>query len=504
MLPKRLTQLNLLLMAAGVFLFTYHYVAQASSDVTTTVKISICGNSTKEGGEQCDNSDFGGQTCSDLGFSSGSLACDVSCSYNTASCTTSAEAAVTALFTASAGGSSTLANPNSDGTVEITLPTNFYSDDVRIQMFSYSDDYFESSKPVVTGKNFIGSTYDLVIIDESGNTITHLNQPATIVLSYTDADVSGMDVSTLVPYRWGSSDSSWQLISGSTNNTTAHTVTFSISSFSSFALFAAPLQSQSTNTNTGGGGGGGGGSYNNPSTGSINFFGRAYPRSTITLLKDAQVAAITVAGDDANFQINLTGLTAGNYIFAVYGEDSRGSRSSLLTFPVGVVAGSAITISGIFIAPTIAVDKSEVKRGDNIVIFGQSAAASDITIQINSYQDLFFKTKADLSGAYLYNLDTANLDLGQHFTKSKAAVGGELSTFSHSISFTVGTKTVLSTPLSENQIGDSNNDGRVNLIDYSIMAYWFKRLSPPENVDLNQDGKINLVDFSILAFYWTG
>ncbi len=51
---------------------------------------------------------------------------------------------------------------------------------------------------------------------------------------------------------------------------------------------------------------------------------------------------------------------------------------------------------------------------------------------------------------------------------------------------------------------DLNNDKRVNLIDFSITAYWYKRPSPPATVDLNNDGKVNLVDFSIMAYYWTG
>ena len=54
-------------------------------------------------------------------------------------------------------------------------------------------------------------------------------------------------------------------------------------------------------------------------------------------------------------------------------------------------------------------------------------------------------------------------------------------------------------------IGDLNCDGRVNIIDFSIMAYWYnKKTTPPTKIDLNGDGKITLIDFSIMAFYWTG
>ncbi len=52
--------------------------------------------------------------------------------------------------------------------------------------------------------------------------------------------------------------------------------------------------------------------------------------------------------------------------------------------------------------------------------------------------------------------------------------------------------------------GDVNADGRVDLVDFSIMAYWYGRPHPPALVDLNADGKVDLVDFSIIAYHWTG
>ncbi len=52
--------------------------------------------------------------------------------------------------------------------------------------------------------------------------------------------------------------------------------------------------------------------------------------------------------------------------------------------------------------------------------------------------------------------------------------------------------------------GDVNKDNRVNLVDFSIAAYWYRRLSPPASVDINGDGRVDLIDFSIMAFYWTG
>ena len=266
----------------------------------------------------------------------------------------------------------------------------------------------------------------------------------------------------------------------------------------------ATCSTSCTTNSCGGGGGGGGGAYIPPPPQTVvNFTGRAYPKSTVTLLKDAQIAATTVAGSDANFQISISGLSAGNYIFSLYSEDNKGIRSSLLTFPVSITSGTTTNVSGIFIAPTIDVDKSEVKRGDNIAIFGQSIPAAEITIVVSSEEELFAKTISDKEGIYLYNFDTSPLEIEQHFTKSKAALNGEISSFSKTISFNVGTKTVLKEK-PEIVKGDSNGDGRINLIDFSIAAYWYKRPSPPAAVDLNGDSKVDLVDFSIMAYYWTG
>ena len=57
--------------------------------------------------------------------------------------------------------------------------------------------------------------------------------------------------------------------------------------------------------------------------------------------------------------------------------------------------------------------------------------------------------------------------------------------------------------------GDLNGDCRVNLVDFSIAAYWYTRtlssdFALKEQEQLNGDSKISLIDFSIMAYYWTG
>lgn len=146
----------------------------------------------------------------------------------------------------------------------------------------------------------------------------------------------------------------------------------------------------------------------------------------------------------------------------------------------------------------------EVKRGDILTILGQSAPGADISLFIGSDEEILKKTKADALGNWLYKFDTDEIDYGDHSSRARAAKDGDITTFSNVIAFKVGTKTVFASPAKKSLQGDVNRDGRINLIDFSIAAYWYKRSSPPASVDLNGDGKVNLVDFSIMAYYWTG
>lgn len=256
----------------------------------------------------------------------------------------------------------------------------------------------------------------------------------------------------------------------------------------------------------GGGGGGGGPAPTGPAT--VNFSGRAYPQSVVTLLQDAQIVVQSIAGPDARFQFGISGLSPGTYIFALYTQDAKGNRSGFITFPITVTAGATVNVTGIFFSPTIAVDKDEVRRGDNIAIFGQSTPNANIVIEVNSLQQEFVQTLSDATGVYLYNFDTSPLDIGDHSTKSKASFAGGASPFSSAVGFRVGTASILPPPTGAfNRKGDFNHDGRVNLVDFSILAYWYRRpltLAAKQRVDLNGDGAVTFVDFSILAFYWTG
>ena len=294
---------------------------------------------------------------------------------------------------------------------------------------------------------------------------------------------------------------------------------FSFAVFFTSTSFAQTLTSQSTVTITalvlstttppssGGGGGGGGGGYSPALANEVIFRGIAYPGSDVSLIKDGQLISRVSASPNATFELNLAGISAGTYTFGVYAEDVFGLRSITETFTAVVTNGAITLVSGIFLPPTISADKLEVKQGDILTIIGRSVPEARVSININSDNEIVKKTSADSTGNWVYKFDTSEVEKGDHVAQARASKDGDFTDYSGSVSFKVGSSNVLTPKVLPSVEGDANADGKVNLVDFSLMAYWYKRpLTPTASkvVDLNHDGKVDIVDFSILAYYWTG
>jgi hypothetical protein len=266
-----------------------------------------------------------------------------------------------------------------------------------------------------------------------------------------------------------------------------------------------------------GGGGGGGGGGSNTNTGvplstysaidSAVFRGLAYPKSIITLLKNGVILTELPASPDGSFEIRVRNLPAGTYSFGIRAEDVDHLKSTLDLYTVYISSGVTTVIDGIFIPPTITTDYEEVKRGDIITLYGKTAPESSVTLSLHSAKEIIKKIKATANGVWIYKLDTNELEKGGHTGKVRSSTETDISLYSDPTSFTVGTvtkKRTASTSTTKNNRCDLNNDKKVNLLDFSILAFWYKRTGFPAKVDLNTDNKINLTDLSILAYCWTG
>ena len=245
--------------------------------------------------------------------------------------------------------------------------------------------------------------------------------------------------------------------------------------------------------------GGGGGAAPPPVETKVILQGKAYPSAKITVLIDGRVAANITADSLANFKKEITNITAGTYNFGLWAEDREGRRSITFSFSATVISGITTTVFDIFIPPTIELEKVNLLRGETLKILGQTAPESELSIHVESPQEIIKKTVAKETGDWSYLFDTGPLEEGMHITRAKAESPEDLlSSFSRVLSFYVGKYGVEEI----SPRADFNRDSRTNLIDFSIMLYWWGKYNPA--VDMNQDGIVNLPDFSILMYHWSG
>ncbi len=266
-----------------------------------------------------------------------------------------------------------------------------------------------------------------------------------------------------------------------------------------------------SSSSSGGGGGGGAGSPPSPvnPANQVNVIvrGIAYPGSRVSLLKDGQTAATTQSGPDARFEVQLSGVGEGTFTFSVWAMDKNGIRSALYPFTVTLTSGATTVISGVFIPPTVSLEYETVKRGDPLRVIGQSAPQAKVSVIFHSDTEIIEDVSADAQGLWTYALDTLRLDYGDHTTQARSVSNKDISTLSKLVSFKVGTENVVAKKEVQASKSDMNGDNRVDLADFSIMLFWYKRTltgKSPAGVDLNKDGKVDLVDFSIFAYNWTG
>ena len=278
-------------------------------------------------------------------------------------------------------------------------------------------------------------------------------------------------------------------------------------------IYATVLQNPGINPDTPPVSGGSGGSNTGPVnlSGTIDvaiFKGLSYPGSTISLLKNGTVVAEIPANPDGTFDIRVRDLVSGTYSFGIRAYDKNGLQSKTLTFTIYISPAVATIVDGIYIPPTITSDKIEVMKGNTISFSGFSSADSEVRLSISSRTELVKRTRSDSTGAWFFDLDSSTLEVGDYEAKARSITSVNLSPYSEPLVFRVG-DTNRPRPKNAYLSGfrkkcDLNNDNRVNLLDFSIMAFWYKRLTFPPKVDLNTDKQINLTDLSILAFCWTG
>jgi len=247
--------------------------------------------------------------------------------------------------------------------------------------------------------------------------------------------------------------------------------------------------------------GGGGAVYVPPSVPTkVVLNGRAYPGSKIHILKDGEEIITTRADSKANFTKEVINITPGVYTFGLWAEDKDGMRSITYSLTFRVTVNAITTVSGIFLPPTIGIDQTVLEKGEILNIFGQTVPKIEVDVQIMSLE-INEKVQSDEVGAWLLAFDTQSLEEGTHTTKAQFKLDAkEKSGFGRTLNFYIGEMVI---PFEEICFwADFNQDGKVNLIDFSIFLCWWGKANL--QCDLNQNGIVDLPDFSILLCCWTG
>ena len=211
--------------------------------------------------------------------------------------------------------------------------------------------------------------------------------------------------------------------------------------------------------------------------------------------------ATVLADQNGNFSVTLPEFYDASILYSLTAEDVLGNRSLLINYPLVVKVGFVTHLSGVRFAPTIVTDKTEVKSGDYLTVSGYALPSQNMTIIVDGAAKREFSLVSNVDGTYKIVLPLSLLPKGE-YTVSVSYLNDDR--FSKLVKFIIGELNILNTDILLNIPGDCNTDKIINLIDFSVLAFWYGKDNPPVCVDTNSDKKIDLIDFSILAFYWTG
>lgn len=268
----------------------------------------------------------------------------------------------------------------------------------------------------------------------------------------------------------------------------------------------------------GGGGGSGGGSGVNGGGGfettdgpyrsgdaQVTISGFTAPRSTVTTLVDGKIAQTATAGTNGEFSITILAIARGAYTFGIYSTDAAKVRSSTFSTSFTVTGARASALSNILIAPTVLATPDPVNPGQVLTLSGyavpNAALAIDNEKEGNTSSRKSFTAQSNAAGVWSVTVDTNGLAAGTYKARAKATLVSGLGT-----NYSTYTLYGVGQAADRGLNSDLNRDGKVNLVDFSILLFWWGTAGGDSNppADINADTKVNLTDFSILLFNWTG
>jgi hypothetical protein len=208
------------------------------------------------------------------------------------------------------------------------------------------------------------------------------------------------------------------------------------------------------------------------------------------------LSGTTVLSTDAttpySYAWNTTGQAAGAKSLTAKAYDVSGNVSSSAAVTLNITAAPTPDITNPMITLTAPVSGSAVTVGAAIDMTAN--AADNIAVsKVEFLVDNAVKG-TDTAAPYAYGWTTTGVAVGVHTLTAKAYDAAGNSVVSSPVTITLN-----SVPIPP--VGDANNDGRVNGIDYSLLATHDGANFAP--ADFNGDGIVGAADLAILLSRWT-
>lgn len=253
-----------------------------------------------------------------------------------------------------------------------------------------------------------------------------------------------------------------------------------------------------------GGGGQQGGNFLNKSAVKLDGYGA--PSAQVTLLKDGVVVKTAGAGSAGEYSFLVEDLERGVYTFSLYMTDAKGVKGATYSSTMTLRSNTLSQLGNVMLPPTASTPSLTLDPGAPVVVSGYTAPNAMVKASLRpkravvSSGDIIATTTSAGNGAYEVTLPTTGLSVGTYEVYTEGMLAGGLIESDKSVPLLVG----LGQAPEGNSANrsDLNNDGKVNLIDFSILLFNWNTSN--STADINQDGNVNLADFSIMLFNWTG
>lgn len=234
----------------------------------------------------------------------------------------------------------------------------------------------------------------------------------------------------------------------------------------------------------------------------LRITGSTAPDTFIVFTEAGAVLGTDVANALGGFNHLFSGLQPTTHQITLYGIDLNNLITSPIPLQIYTAASQETLISNVLLSPTLELNANDYLLGDPIIVSGSAIPAGSITVFVDTPLRTYYTTSAD-DGSWNYTITNSNEYVyGDYRAYALVqAENGWQSLVSNSQNFSIisgsGTTGAACGDISH---GDLNCDGEINLIDFSILMYYWGTSNLA--ADINTDNLVNLGDFSIMMYWW--